>query len=83
MAAIVHVDDIFAVGWKDMCGRLCSGLNGIIPIKNLREPKWHGGCFYSKDRERDSNDFLKEFHVGIVEDVLCLFCFERTDETDD
>ena len=50
--AVVHVDDIFAVGWKERCDRLCADLNRAIPVKNLGELKWYGGCRYSRDRER-------------------------------
>ena len=50
--AVVHVDDIFAVGRKDRCDRFCVDLNGMIPLKNLGELKWYGGCFYSRDRDR-------------------------------
>ena len=50
--AVVHVDDIFAVGHKERCDRLCVDLNRTIPVKNQGELKWHGGCLYSRDRER-------------------------------
>ena len=50
--ALVHVDDIFAVGQKERCDRLCVDLNGMIPVKNRGELKWYGGCRYSKDRKR-------------------------------
>ena len=42
--AVVHVDDIFAVGQKERCDRLCVDLNQTIPIKNLGDLKWYGGC---------------------------------------
>ena len=45
ITAGVHVDDIFAVGRKDRCDRLCMDLNGMIPVKNLGELKGYGGCF--------------------------------------
>ena len=35
IAAVVHVDDIFAVGQKKVCDRLCVDLNRTIPVKNL------------------------------------------------
>ena len=50
--AVVHVDDIFAVGQKERCDRLCVDLNRAIPVKNQGELKWYGGCRYSRDRER-------------------------------
>ena len=48
----IHVDDIFPVGQKERCDRLCADLNRAIPVKNLGELKWYGGCRYSRDRER-------------------------------
>ena len=35
ITAVVHVDDIFAVGRKERCHRLCADLNRAIPVKNL------------------------------------------------
>ena len=52
ITAVVHVDDIFAVGQKERCDRLCVDLNGMIPVKNLGELRWYGGCHYSRNRER-------------------------------
>ena len=52
ITAVVHVDDIFAVGLKERCDRLCVDLNRTIPVKHLGESKWYGGCRYSRDRER-------------------------------
>ena len=39
ITAVVHVDDIFAVGLKDRCDVLCDDLNHQIPVKNLGELK--------------------------------------------
>ena len=39
ITAIVHVDDIFAVGQKERCDRLCVNLNRTIPVKNLGDLK--------------------------------------------
>ena len=52
ITAVVHVDDIFAVGQKEWCDRLCFDLNRIIPVKNLGDLKWYVGCRYSRDRKR-------------------------------
>ena len=52
ITAVVHVDDTFAVGQKERCGRLCVDLNRTIPVKNLGELKWYGGCRYSMDPQR-------------------------------
>ena len=34
------------------CDRLCVDLDRTIPVKNLSELKWYGGCRYSRDRKR-------------------------------
>ena len=52
ITAVVHVDDIFDVGQKERCDRLCVDLNRTIPVKNLGDLKWYGGCRYSRDRKR-------------------------------
>ena len=53
ITAVVPVDDIFAVGRKERWyDRFCMDLNEMIPVKNLGELKWYGGCFYSRDRDR-------------------------------
>ena len=52
ITAVVHVDDIFAVGQKERCNRLCVDLNQTIPVKNLGDLKWYGGYRYTRDRKR-------------------------------
>ena len=78
MTAVVHVDDIFAVGRKKTCDRLCADLNRAIPVKNLGELKWDEGCRYSRDRERNAltisqqslaEDLVKKFGVTSVQNV--------------
>ena len=39
--AVVHVDD-----------KLCVDLNRTIPVKNLGDLKWYGGCRYSRKHKR-------------------------------
>ena len=51
ITADVHVDDIFGVGRKERCDRLCTDLNRAIPVKNLGELKWYGGRRHSTDRK--------------------------------
>ena len=74
----MHVDDIFAVGQKERCDRLCVDLNRTIPAKNLGELKWYGGCRYSRDRERGTltisqqsfaEELVKKFRVTSVQSV--------------
>ena len=42
ITAVVHVYDIYPVGQKEMCYRLCVDLNRMIPAKNLGECKYYG-----------------------------------------
>ena len=39
ITAVVHVDDIFAVGREERCDRLCADLNRAIPVKYLGQLK--------------------------------------------
>ena len=48
--AVVHVDDIFAVGRKERCDRFCEDLSHLVPINNLGELRWYAGCYYSRDK---------------------------------
>ena len=78
ITAVVHVDDIFAVGQKERCDRLCVDLNETIPVKNLGDLKWYGGCRYPRDRKRGTltksqlcfaEELVKKFRVTSVQSV--------------
>ena len=78
ITAVVHVDDIFAVGKKERCDMLCADLNRTIPVKNLGDLKWYGGCRCSKDRKRGTltisqqsfaEELVKKFRVTSVQSV--------------
>ena len=47
----MHVDDIFAVGLESRCDVFRDELNRMVPVKNLGELKWDGGCHYTRERE--------------------------------
>ena len=49
--AVVHVDDIFAVGLKSRCNEFRDELNRMVPVKNLGELRWYGDCLYTRERE--------------------------------
>ena len=74
----MHVDDILAVGQKERCDRLCVNSNETIPVKNLEELKWYGGCHCSSDRERGTltipqqsfaEELVKKFRVTFIQSV--------------
>ena len=79
ITAAVHIDDIFAVGQKEKCDRLCVDLNRSILVKNLLgDLKWYGGCRYSRDRKRGTltisqqsfaEELVKTFRVTFVQSV--------------
>ena len=79
ITAVVHVDDIFAVGQTERYDRLCVDLNRTIPVKNLvGDLKWYGGCRYSRDRKRGTltisqqrfaEELVKKFRVTSVQSV--------------
>ena len=78
ITAVVHVDDIFAVGRKERCDRLCADLNRAIPVKNLGQLTWYGGYRYSRVRERGTltisqqsfaEGLVKKFDVTSVQNV--------------
>ena len=69
----------------------------MIPVKNLGELKWYGGCFYSRDRDRGTltisqqsfaEEFVKKFCADSVQNVpikvgVKLEDFNEDDETED
>ena len=66
--AVVHVDDIFAVG-KERCDQFGEDLNRMVPAKNLGKLKWYSGCFYERDRVRGDEDFIADAHGKIGREV--------------
>ena len=96
ITVVVHVDDIFAVGQKERCDRLCVDLNRTIPVKNLGDLKWYGGCRYSRDRKRGTlaisqqsfaEELVKKFRVTSVQSVplkvgVKLEEFDENEETE-
>ena len=76
LTAVVHVEDIFAVRQKERCDRLCVDLNRTIPVKNLGDLKWYGGCRYLRDRK--TNGVPTEFRGRVDEEIPCNFHTERS-----
>ena len=78
ITAVVHVDDIFAVGQKERCDRLCVDLYRTIPVKNLGELRWYGGCRYLRDRKMGTltisqqsfaRELMNKFDVTSVQNI--------------
>ena len=76
--AVVHVDDIFAVGLKSRCDVFRDELNRMVPVKNLGELKWYGGCHYTREREMGTlaisqitfaDELVKNYSVTSTESV--------------
>ena len=65
--AVVHVDDIFAVGLKSRCDVFRDELNRMVPVMNLGELKCYGGCHYTREREMGTLTISqKTFADGLV-----------------
>ena len=72
--AVVHVDDIFAVGLKSRCDVFRDELNRMVPVKSLGELRWYGGYHYTREREMGTLTISqKPFADESVEKVLCNF----------
>ena len=50
VVAVVHVDDIFAIGRKSRCDKFGDDLDAYVPITNLGELRWYAGCRFERDR---------------------------------
>ena len=70
--AVVHVDEIFAVGLKRKCDVFRDELNRMVPVKNLGGLRWYGGCHYTREREMGTlaisqktfaDELVKTFYV--------------------
>ena len=78
ITAVVHVDDIFAVGQKERCDRLCVDFNRTIPVKNLGDLKWYGGCRYSRDRKRGNPTISQHNFAEVGGEIQCDFRTEHS-----
>ena len=70
ITAVVHVDDIFAVGQKERCDRLCVDLNRTIPVKNLGDLQvvWRMPILEGSQKGY-SNDIPTEFPGRVGEEI--------------
>ena len=67
----MHVDDIFAVGLKSRCDAVRDELNQMVPVKNLGELRWYGGCHYTREREMGT---LKISQKTFADELVKNFC---------
>lgn len=49
-AVSVSMNNVFAVGHKERCGRCFKDLYVVVYINNLGELRWYAGCHYSRDK---------------------------------
>ena len=73
--ADVHVDDIFAVGLKSRCDVFRDELNRIVPVKNLGDLRWYGGCHYTREREMGT---LAISQITFPDELVKKFCVTST-----
>lgn len=70
--AVVDVDDIFTAGHKSRCHRLCYDLNGLVPINNVGERTYYGGCHYSRDTDNGLLSIWQNAFEDKVVDTWCI-----------
>ena len=73
--AVVHVDDIFAVGLKSRCDVFRDELNRMVPVKNLGELRWYEGCHYTRKREMGT---LTISQKTFADELVKRFCVTST-----
>ena len=73
--AVVHVDDIFVVGLKSRCDVFRDELNRMVPVKNLDELRWYGGCHYTREREMGT---LTISQKTFADELVKKFCVTST-----
>ena len=71
----MHVDDIFAVGLKIRCDVFRDELNLMVPVKNLGELRWYGGCHYTREREMGT---LTISQKTFADELVKKFCVTST-----
>ena len=71
----MHVDDIFAVGLKSRCDAFRDELNQMVPVKNLGELRWYGGCHYTREREMGT---LTISQKTFADELVKTFCVTST-----
>ena len=67
IVAVVHVDDILAVGRKERFDLFCEDSNHLVPINNLGELRWYDGCHYFRDNVAD---LLTISHMSFTENTV-------------
>ena len=50
VVVVVHVDDILAIERKSRCDKFGDDLDAYVPITNLGELRWYGGCRFERDK---------------------------------
>ena len=73
--AVVHVDDIFAVGLESRCDVFRDDLNPMVPVKNLGELRWYGGCHCTRKRDIGT---LMISQKTFADELIKTFCVTST-----
>ena len=73
--AVVHVYNIFAVGLKSRCDAFRDESNRMVPVRNMGELRWYGGCPYTREREMGT---LTISQKTIADGLVKTFCVTST-----
>lgn len=74
ISAVVHVDDIFAVGRNEMFDCICEDFNRLVLINNPWGLTWYTGCHFTQDME---NEFWTISQKALVEKLVGKFGMTR------
>ena len=72
ISAVMDVDDIFEVGLKSRCDVVRDELNRMVPVKNLGELRWYGGCHYTREWEMGTLTISQKTFVDELVKKLCV-----------
>ena len=72
--AVVHVDDVFAVGLKTKCGAFRDKLNPMVSVKNLGELRWYGNCHYTREREMGTLTMPQKTFAAELVNIFFVTC---------
>ena len=78
MVVVVHVDDIFSIGLKSSCDKFGVDLNRYVPIPNLGELRWYGGCRFSRDAVLGTVTMSQQ---AVAEKIVAKFGVTQNKET--
>ena len=70
--AVVHVNDIFAVGLESECDVFRDELNRMVPVKTFGELRWYGSCHFTREWNMDTLTISQNTFADALVKKLCV-----------